>query len=399
MTIDPHERLEQVLAWSRWRDYAGYDYADGTSSRLLQALPLDHPYLNLAFQETAKRSPLNIRPLLLVPKRRSFKGSGLFVSANLTAYEVTDRRRYHQEARRLGTWLLANRREDPFGWGHNHRIQTLDGTVERNTPSIVTVAYVVRGLLRLRQYGMDIPVDIPEALADLITEWLDFEERGIGASIDYRVDADADYTIPNANALGGALLTEVAAAYGEPSLLDLAEPLLEYVASLQAPSGGWEYADPPTASHLSMDNHHNGFVVESFLRYRAATGRDRFQDVIDRGLEFHRRRLFDPDGAPNWDESSRYPRDIHAAAQGIITFARAGDLGFARQIADWTDANLYRGDGRYGYRKGPFMTRRFTLMRWAQAWMARAMATLLERSTTSKDPVATRPIAGASIDG
>lgn len=376
MAEDPIALLEATLAWARHRDYAGYDYADGMSSRIRELLPFEHPYLNLAFQESAKRAPVNVRPLLRIPRRRSFKGSGLFVSANLAAHALTGDPRYHVEAVRLGRWLLAHRRDSPFGWGHNHHLQTRSGTVSRNTPSIVTVTYVTRALIELEATGMEVPFDVPTEIEGFVRGPLGFEQISEGGRIDYRAQSSAPYTVLNANALAGALLAEVSMAYETPALRDPAEALLRYVAARQHASGGWMYADPPAASHLSMDNHHNGFILESYLRYRRATGDDTFDDTIRRAAAFHRDVLYEPDGAPNWDETRAYPRDIHAAAQGIITFTHLDDHAFARQVLAWTLQSLYAGDGRFRYRQGRLLTRRFTLMRWCQAWMALAVATL-----------------------
>lgn len=381
---DPTEWLVDTLDWAATRDYAGYDYADGLSSRFLRAVPFEHRVLNLGMQELAKRSPVNIRPLLLIPKRKSFKGTGLFISANITAYEVTNNEQYRSEAFRLGRWLLDHRQEQPFGWGHNHRIQTIDRTIPRNTPSIVTLTYVTRALLRLREMGFELPMNLPENIRSTITETLAYERVEGGARINYRAGHAADYTIINANALGAALLLEVAEAYDAPELIELAEPIFEYVATMQTPCGGWAYADPAESSHLSMDNHHNGFVLESFLRRQELRQDGRYEGVIADALHFHRESLFRPDGAPNWDEHAAYPRDIHAASQGIITFTRAGDHAFAKQILDWTIDQLHQGNGRFAYRKGRIVTRRFTLMRWCQAWMARALATVVAHSRDDK---------------
>ncbi|TKX52497.1 antibiotic ABC transporter permease, partial [Halorubrum sp. SS7] len=128
-----------------------------------------------------------------------------------------------------------------------------------------------------------------------------------------------------------------------PELRERAERILDYVASQQADVGGWTYTDPPSASHLSMDNHHNGFVLESLLRHREVTGATRYDDTLERGIEFYRRTLFEPSGAPNWDEESAYPKDVHAAAEGIVLFSAAGDTAFASRIIDWTLSELYAG--------------------------------------------------------
>ena len=50
--------------------------------------------------------------------------------------------------------------------------------------------------------------------------------------------------------------------------------------------------------------------------------------------------LFGPDGAPDFDESSPYPRDIHASTQGILVFTYAGEFDRARRLVRWVLDNL-----------------------------------------------------------
>ena len=106
-------------------------------------------------------------------------------------------------------------------------------------------------------------------------------------------------------------------------------------------------------------------------------------DCYLKGLEFYRRELFEPDGAPKWMYNRRYPHDIHGAAQGIITFAKAGrhDAGYrdqAEKCAGWAFKTLYRPESAdYAYREGRFMKWNYSLMRWCNAWMARALGELI----------------------
>lgn len=367
--------LENTLRYSREREYRGYDYCDGLSSRILQTLPIENKWVNVAFQETAKRSPLNIRAPLLIPKRRSFKGSGLFVMANVTAYELTGRKLYLDQAEMLVNWLVETRRKRPFGWGHNHDIQTLNTTVERNTPSIVSVTYITLAILEFAKHrDTEAYSLIREHVPDLIFDTFEYSECRSGARIKYKsTQQDGVYTI-NANALGARLLMELHHEFGNETYRDRAELILDYVVSQQTSIGGWKYTDPPSASHLSMDNHHNGFIIESLLRYEELTDSRRYESELNDALSFYKETLYQPDGTPNWDEKRKYPRDIHAAAQGIITFSRSGDIEFAKQILDWSLGALYAGNGEFHYRKQRYYTKKFTLMRWCQAWMAYALS-------------------------
>ena len=367
------EELLASLEWAQSREYAGYDYADGMSSRLLTRLPIDNRWVNLVVQESAKRAPVNIRPVLQIPKRRSFKGCALFAGAELSAYELTGETVHLERAIALASWLWKSRRMDPIGWGHNHDLQWPDGKIPRNTPNIVSTTYVARVLLELAPW-LDAAVveTVIEEVPVLIRDQL-LIETSDGPRLRYDPLQTGDYFVLNVNALAGALLVEIADATDDSALRDLGTSLLDYVAAKQAPNGGWMYTDPPSYSHLSMDNHHNGFILESFLRYEAVTGNDRFSDVLDQGLSFYRTVLFNPDGSPNWDESNQYPRDSHAAAQGILTFTYANDRPFAEQILEWTLDELSGNEGRFYYRKGRLWTKRFTLMRWSQAWMTFAI--------------------------
>ncbi|WP_323190868.1 antibiotic ABC transporter permease [Halostella sp. PRR32] len=373
--------LRDALAYSREQEYTGWDYCDGLSSRFLRALPVENKWLNVVVQETVKRSPVNVRPLFLVEQRRNFMGAGLFATANLVAERLADAGvlrvsggvDYGAEAESLVRWLVDNRSTGYSGFcgGHKHRIQTLDALGRPNDPSVVSTAPAVRALLGAAERDPSY-ADIARSAADFVVDDLRYRDTDTGAVVDYHVqDSDEYYTV-NAGAIAARLLLDLYERFGDDELRERATAILDHVAYLQTDRGGWHYRDPPDASHLSMDNFHNGFVIECFLRYADLVG-SRYDDTIDDALAFYRT-LFDASGAPDWDESSAYPRDVHACSQGILVFTYAGEADFARRILDWTLDELYAGDGRFYHRKGRFYTKRTTLMRWCQAWMCYALA-------------------------
>ncbi|MCY1282976.1 hypothetical protein D9M70_318360 [compost metagenome] len=80
----------QLLDAIRAEQFAGYDPFDSLNSKLLQATPLYRSeWVRLAWLQLGKRSPINFRPLLRVPKRRNPKGVGLFISGLLQDYRRT----------------------------------------------------------------------------------------------------------------------------------------------------------------------------------------------------------------------------------------------------------------------------------------------------------------------
>lgn len=379
--------LEATLGFARERSYTGPDYADGMSSAVLDSIPINNKWINLFVQETVKRFPVDIRPVLAVEHRQSYKGTALFAMANRRAATLTGDDRYAREHRRLLQWLVDNRSTGYAGFcgGHQHAIQDLDRRIEPGTPDVVSTSYATRALLDAGDRGGEL-VELAVSASDFLVDDLECTTVEQGARLRYRpTDDDRSYVL-NANALAARTFVDLYEATGNPDFRRRAHALLRYVASEQTDRGGWMYTDPPDASHLTMDNHHNGFILESYLWHRHTTGSDEFSATIERGLAFYRDTLFEPDGAPNWDESSTYPRDVHAAAQGIITFVSAGDREFARQILRWTVEHLYAGDGQFRYQRRLGYTKPITLMRWCQAWMAYAIACLLA-AENGDDPI------------
>jgi hypothetical protein len=332
--------------------------------------------LNIAVQEIVKRAPVNVRPLFFIEQRRNFKGIALFALANFRTYDLFGAERYLQEATTLCDWLLNNQSGayPEFCGGHQHAIQQVDATVPARSPDIVSTSYAVRALLRYAEHEQSAGAAVTSA-ADFIRNRLESQEIAAGRRIKYRPGDEGDAWVLDANALGARLLLDSYAWTGEDSALETATDILDYVAANQTDYGGWMYAEPASASHRTMDNYHNGFIIESFARYREVTGSTRFDDVLDRAASFYRSVLYDETGAPNWTENRSFPKDIHAAAQGIVTFSQLGQPSFAGRILRWTLENLYAGDGRFYYQKRLGYTKRFTLVRWCQAWMAHALST------------------------
>ncbi len=393
------EALEATLEYARRRGYAGPDYGDGMSSRLLQGLPFENRWLNLVVQELVKRAPVDVRPLFRVETRRNYKGGALFAMANLNYHDIArgfDSRPAGfdpvAETTELADWLLEERCRGYSGFcgGHRHEIQHLHTKGVPNDADIVSTTYAVRALLCASHLDPEY-AEVARTAVDFLLDDLNYRESPEGAKIDYHMNHPGDSYTLNAAALGASMLVDLYAYFGEEELRERARKILDHVAGCQTELGGWPYRVPADASHLSMDSHHNGFIIESFGRYRDVTGDDRYADVLEAALAFYRDVLFETDGTPNFDETNAYPRDVHASTQGALVFTREGDLEFARRILEWVGENLAAGEGRYYYRKHRFHTKRVVLMRWCQAWMSYALSEyLLARTGVPRSPGAAR---------
>ena len=131
------------------------------------------------------------------------------------------------------------------------------------------------------------------------------------------------------------------------------------------------------------DNFHTGGLLDNMLDYMEASGDRSFFEVYEKGLEYYKQNMFEADGAPKWTDKKQYPYDIHCCAQGILTFKKASKyqpelLDAANKLADWTMANMYRKEKRdFIYRKSQFYNWNYSLVRWCNGWMSKALSELI----------------------
>jgi len=86
MPIDNHleAKILKLLAHCQANDWAGYDPYDAVNAPVFAALPFLNARLPRVFLTQAlKRSPINIRRLLRIPKTQNPKAIALFLSAFL----------------------------------------------------------------------------------------------------------------------------------------------------------------------------------------------------------------------------------------------------------------------------------------------------------------------------
>jgi hypothetical protein len=178
--------------------------------------------------------------------------------------------------------------------------------------------------------------------------------------------------------LVGSALARYAAASGRHEHTETARRLVRYVVRRQTAEGAWFYTDPPSDSRIRHDNYHTGFILDALEDSMESMGEPEWEQSFRRGLEFYATRLFNADGSPRWMSDRDHPHDIHGAAQGILTFSRhrAKYPGLAERIAGWALDRMYRPEGRFAYQETRYFRKRFTLLRWCNAWMARGLAAL-----------------------
>ena len=385
--------LRDTLQAARERDYAGYGKFDALNSPLLAFLSVRNAWLRFFWIQLIKQCPFHVRPLLGVRTSRNPKGIALFARAYLFLYQKTEESVLRDEARTLIDWLIEHPSPGCANlcWGYNFVWQDVPPFLQASyEPNVVVTVFVGEALIHAyRVTGEARYLEAARSVADFITQDVPvLYESDSERAISYLLTrTDAVYL--NIMVLSGALLAKIWKETGDERLRDIAERQVRYTVNKKTDYHAWYYTHPRGKSPIRHDNYHTGGILDGILEYTEETGDEQFMPAYWDGLRYYHVHLFEEDGAPRWMSDRRYPHDVHGAAQGIISFSKAGryepeHLAFAGRIARWAVDHLYRPQLHdFVYRKGRLVTWNYSLMRWCNAWMARGLGEL-EVSSTSR---------------
>ncbi|MGH2747328.1 MAG: hypothetical protein ACRDKB_05335, partial [Actinomycetota bacterium] len=347
---DCAEVLEQVLDTARRDHYEGYSKHDALNARWLERLVGQSKLRRLVAIQLVMRCPVHVRPLLRVRKARNPKGLSLFARSLLARHRLTGSESDGQEARDLLDWLMANRSGGFVGsaWGYPYPWQDAGFFAPRNFPNRVVTSFVGQALLDgYETLGDDrYLATASDAVRFLLVAPKTLYEDDEHLCLSYVPDESVTWIVMDVSALVGALVARLGALRDDPELLHQGGRLVRYVVSKQTDEGAWYYAEPPSASRITHDNYHTGFILDSILGYGQASASEEFDEAYRRGIEFYERRLFQPDGAARFMSDQRYPFDILGCAEVIISFSlrqkhHGVGADMARRVLDWTLAHMF----------------------------------------------------------
>ena len=375
----------KLLAYCRANNWAGYDPYDALNSEIFKALPfLNFRVPRLVLTQTLKRSPINIRPLALVPKTQNPKAIGLFLSAfvNLSKAGIADREGL-VEAMAARLVALRSKNVPYWCWGYSFPWQMRQKIVPSGAPNLVCTTFAANALLDAYEHNHDPRcLDMAASAAEYILNDLYWAESETFAGFSYPLRS-IRVLVYNANFLASALLCRVYKLTGDDKFLGPALHAARCSAAKQNADGSWYYGDAPTQGWI--DNFHTGFnlgALKSIGKYAETT---EFEPHIQRGFEFYRSNFYREDGAARYFHTSTFPIDIHAVAQSIITPLEmdAGDAAnqrMSRTALQWAMNHMWDDRGFFYYRVLRSCTIRTSYMRWSQAWMLLALSFLLRTS-------------------
>src|ERR1700735_3592237 len=92
------ESIVRLSDWVIQNDYKGYDTFDGLNSWLLRPLTLETKLLRTVLQQGIRRCPLNLRPIVGIPKGHSSKGMGFLARGYIRMYQCTGEEAWRKQA-------------------------------------------------------------------------------------------------------------------------------------------------------------------------------------------------------------------------------------------------------------------------------------------------------------
>jgi hypothetical protein len=382
-TTEPAAIALRLLAYCKANDWAGYDPYDALNSELFKALPmLDRRIPRLVMTQLLKRSPVNLRPLLLVPRTQNAKGHALFLQAMLKLSGLG----LLEDPTLIPSFvdgLIAMRSPGTsyWCWGYSFPWQTRTIVVPRGYPNLVCTTFVANALLDAYDQCGDVRcLEMAKSAADYIVTELYWTDGRSVASLSYPLPKQP-VRIHNANLLGAGLLCRVFSHSGEKRLLETALKVARYSAGCQRPDGSWMYGE--LATQQWIDNFHTGYNLAGLRAVDEYAATDEFAGVIERGYQFYRNHFIQDDGAPRYFHDRLYPIDVHCVAQSLITplqFKHLDEGGprLAQSVFDWAIRHMWDERCYFYYRVSPVHTTRTPYMRWGQAWMLVGLATFLQ---------------------
>lgn len=373
----------RLLEYCRSHDWVGYDPYDALNSKVVQRLPmLQIRAVRLILTQLLKRSPVNLRPLLLVPYSQNPKGLALFIPAllRLARLQLVP----SDTSRDLVSRLLALRSPGTahWCWGYPFPWQSRAALFPRWLPNVICTSFAGNALLDVyKEFSDPDCLKIAVSAADFLLETLYYEEPCSVACFSYTPVARSK--VHNANLLGAAFLCRAGKASGEERFFFPAIKAARFSVAHQHPDGSWDYGDSDTPPQRWKDNFHTGFNLTALRSIAQNAGTDEFESATMRGFQFFRENFFEPDGRARYFHNRTYPVDIHSAAQSIIVLMSFKDLDpasikLAQSVCHWTLHNLCAAEGFFFFQKQRFYTNKIPYMRWSQAWMLLALSVLLE---------------------
>lgn len=369
-------------------NFAGWDPYDGLNSKIFKATPFKHWDLaRLAWIQGFKRSPINFRKLLLVPKQHNAKGIGLFLNGYCNLYKLAvngnttfgTKEQIRKQIIELADLLLQMKNKDYSGacWGYNFDWQARRLFLfPSETPTVVATTFVASALFEAFEVTKDQRyLDTALSSANFILNDLHRTESKDGFILSYS-PLPGNNTVYNASLLGAKTLSYCYHYTQKEEYKTVACQIINGACKGQADDGSWVYGLLPVQSWI--DSFHTGYNLDAIAHYQKFCRDGQFEENLERGFDFYIKHFFLKDGTPKYYHDKTYPIDIHCPGQLWVTLSAVNkwkeNKVLAEKVLNWTLHNMQDKKGYFYYQIKKGCSSKISYMRWSNAFMFNSLS-------------------------
>lgn len=383
---------DSIVSLARWlddNDYRGYDTFDGLNARFLRPFTLETKFLRQVLQQGVRRFPINLRPVLGIPRQHSSKGMGFLARGFIRLHQTTGNPVWADRARFALEWLSDNKSPGYSGacWGNHFDYQSRGAYFPKGLPTVVWTSLIGHAFLDAYEHFQEPKyLEIVTSACEHILRDLQTYEHPEGTCISYVPILPGE--VHNANTLGASLLARTYSHTGTNAYANLARKAIQYTAHHQRANGSWYYGEKENLHWV--DNFHTAYVLDCFKYYSQCTGDSHFDQTAAKGYEFWKNTFFLQNGEPRYYDRKTPPIDIQCSSQAIDTLCFFSDqdpeaLPLALKVAQWTIANMQDKTGYFYYRRySRWLVNKTPTLHWGQATMLSALSGLYKQLCTNE---------------
>jgi len=380
------DSIKSLYNWVKKFGYYGWDPYDILNSKLVQKLCMGNSYLEIITTQFNKYSPINFRPFLKIEKGIDLKGIALFAQAYAKMYNLTQEKKYENDLESCISIIKENSLKNRYKldcWASHYFPYTSADKSKLTTdaPDIIGTCQAIFALSEsYKILKEDSLKEITISACDFLVEEL-LEENHRDYFFKY-TPTENDKIVLNASAQGLEAIAHLLSIHKNEEMRKVGEKLVKFLIKKQRGDGSWVYSVYKDGKVRNQLDFHQGYILDGLLLFLPyLSNKEETISCIIKGAKFYKEVLFSRNGQSYYRYPLYYPTDIHNQAQGIITFSKLDVLNpdyleFAKKIALWTITNMQDEEGYFYYQKWPLFTNKIPYMRWGQAWMMLALATL-----------------------
>lgn len=394
-TVEVEKVFKSLKQYCESQEFKGWDPYDGLNSKIFKVLPFKYwDFARLVWIQGFKRSPINFRRLLLVPKEHNAKGIGLFLSGYCNLYKLAskgdDRFGTPDEIKtkinELSELLLTMVNKDYSGacWGYNFDWQARRLFLfPRNTPTVVATTFCASALFEAYEVtGNELYLNTALSSANFVLNDLNRTPGKKGFILSYSPLKGND-TVYNASLLGAKLLSICNSYRENEEYRKVSKEIVEAACAGQAEDGSWVYGLLPVQSWI--DSFHTGYNLDAIAHYSKNFHDHDYDVYLEKGMDYYLTNFFLEDGTPKYYHNKTYPIDIHCPGQLLVTLNALQYWTKHEELADrvvkWTLEHLFNKKGFFYYQLKEGVSSKIPYMRWSNAFMFNALSVYLLNNT------------------